>query len=109
MTICESLLGIVLAQAEQHNAKRVLEVNIEVGELRAIVPDYLRYYFDLMKQSTLAEGAVLKVSSVPGRAQCPCGASFVPKPEGALCPDCGGQEGRIVAGLELRVKTMSVE
>ena len=110
MSICRSLLGIVAEQARQHRVNRVLEVKIEVGALRGIVPGHLRYYFDFVKKGTVADGAALVVDLVPGEARCHgCGTRFALDDQGFVCPGCGGDDVDAVAGLELRVKTMRVE
>ncbi|MCL5736264.1 MAG: hydrogenase maturation nickel metallochaperone HypA [Actinobacteria bacterium] len=110
MSICRSMLGIVLARAKQHQVGRVLEVRIEVGALRGIVPEHLEHYFQFLRKGTVAEDATLVVDTVPGEAQCQqCRCRFVLDERGYVCPDCGGSDVEVVAGLELRVKTMRVE
>lgn len=110
MSICRSLLGVVVEQARQHRVNRVLAVKIEVGALRGIVPEHLSYYFDFLKKGTVAEGAALAVDLVPGEVQCQgCRRRFALDDQGYVCPGCGSSEVEIVAGLELKVKTMQVE
>ncbi|TAK26916.1 MAG: hydrogenase maturation nickel metallochaperone HypA [Chloroflexota bacterium] len=110
MSICRNLLGIVVGHAEQHKVDRVLEVNVELGALRGIVPDYLRYYFDLLKKDTVADGATLNIDSVPGEAECDdCETRFTLDDGNVTCPNCASKHIRIVAGRELRVKTIRVE
>ena len=110
MSICRSLLGIVAEQARQHRVNRVLAVKIEVGALRGIVPEHLTYYFDFLKKGTVAEGAVLVVDLVPGEVQCQrCRTRFPLDDKGYVCTSCSSHEVELVAGLELKVKTMQVE
>jgi hydrogenase nickel incorporation protein HypA/HybF len=110
MSICRSLLGIVVEQARRNEVNRVLEVSIELGALRGIVPEHLSYYFDFLKKGTVADGAALVVSMVPGEVQCEgCGARFALDERGYVCPSCASKDVEVVAGLELRVKTMKVE
>jgi hydrogenase nickel incorporation protein HypA/HybF len=85
----------------------VVRVRVEVGQLAAVLPDALRFCFDVAAQGTSVEGAELDILGTPGRAVCDgCGRSMMVDVPYGRC-DCGGPV-RIVAGEELRVKDMEI-
>ncbi len=99
--------AVVEACAERAAGARVLRVRLEVGRLAAVLPDALRFCFDVCAQGTDVEGAELDIREIDGRAVCDtCRRTIVLAQPYGRC-DCGGSL-RIVAGKELRVKDMEV-
>ena len=99
--------AIVEACAARAAGARILRIRVEVGALTAVLPDALRFCFDACAHGTAAEGAVLEILDVPGRAVCDaCGGTVMLSSPFGRC-DCGGTL-RILAGEELRVKDMEI-
>lgn len=99
--------SVVEACAEKAGGARVLRVRLEVGQLAAVLPDALRFCFDVCAAGTALEGAELEIVEIPGRAICDdCGRSVTLSAPYGVC-ECGGIL-RIVAGRELRLKEMEV-
>jgi hydrogenase nickel incorporation protein HypA/HybF len=63
LSITQSIVAIC---AEQAGAARVTRVTLEIGDLAAIVPDALRFCFELCAQDTVLQGAQLEIVDVPG-------------------------------------------
>lgn len=61
--LAEGILAVVLDVAAR---ERVERVRVSVGELQRVVPDSLRFCFELAAQDTLASTAVLDVEIVAG-------------------------------------------
>lgn len=61
--LAEGILAVVLDVAER---ERVERVRVSVGALQRVVPDSLRFCFELAAQDTLASKAVLDVEVVAG-------------------------------------------
>lgn len=61
--LAEGILAVVLDVAAR---ERVERVRVSVGELQRVVPDSLRFCFELAAQDTLASRAVLDVEIVTG-------------------------------------------
>ena len=61
--LAEGILAVVLDVAAR---ERVERVRVSVGELQRVVPDSLRFCFELAAQDTLASKAVLDVEVVTG-------------------------------------------
>jgi hydrogenase nickel incorporation protein HypA/HybF len=104
LSIATAVLEACTAQAE---GARILRIRLEIGQLAAVLPDSLRFCFELCAQGTLADGAALEILEIPGQATCDACRRTIPLawPTGRC--DCGGRL-RIVAGEELRVKDMQV-
>jgi hydrogenase nickel incorporation protein HypA/HybF len=58
--------GIVDAVTERSGGDRVVRVVIEVGRLTAVLPDALRFCFEVVAQGTTAEGASLDILETDG-------------------------------------------
>jgi hydrogenase nickel incorporation protein HypA/HybF len=61
--LAEGILAVVLEVAAR---ERVERVRVSVGELQRVVPDSLRFCFELAAQDTLASQATLDVEIVAG-------------------------------------------
>lgn len=87
---------------------RVRRVVLEVGALTAVLPDSLRFCFDLATAGTTAEGATLEIVERPGRARCrACGAEVeLLRPFGRC--DCGETDLDWLSGDELKISEMEV-
>jgi hydrogenase nickel incorporation protein HypA/HybF len=100
---------IVEIAAARASGRRVTRLRVAVGELAAVVPDALRFCFEVCAQGTVVEGAELTLEPVPGRAKCrACGSMVsltVPYGECA----CGGRDLEIVSGKDVVVVEMEVE
>ena len=83
-------------------------VKVEVGALCAVVPDAMRFCFELATEGTVADGARLDLDVRPGAARCrSCGQHFELRDLILLCP-CGSADVEVLAGRELRIMSMEV-
>ena len=99
--------AVVDACAERAEGARVLRVRVEIGQLAAVLPDALRFCFEICAEGTAVEGAELEILETPGRAVCELCDSMVALSSPFGRCQCGGIL-RIVAGDELRVKDMEI-
>jgi hydrogenase nickel incorporation protein HypA/HybF len=104
-----SIAMAVVDVCSRHAAgTRILRVRVEVGQLAAVLPDSLRFCFEVCAKGTVAEGAELDILEIPGRALCEvCGETCMLSTPFGRC-NCGGRL-RVVAGEELRVKDIDIE
>jgi hydrogenase nickel incorporation protein HypA/HybF len=58
--------AIVEAVLERAGEARVLRVVVEIGKLSAVLPDAVRFCFDVCTEDTAAAGAVLEIVELPG-------------------------------------------
>jgi hydrogenase nickel incorporation protein HypA/HybF len=99
---------IVALAAERSAGAQVARVVLEVGVLSAVLPDALRFCFELASQGTELEGAELEVIELAGRARClACGTELTLRKPLGQCA-CGCSELEWLSGDELRIREMEV-
>jgi len=100
LSIARKIVMIALSEAKKHKAERVLQVKVRVGELSFIRPEQLSFWFKILSQGTLLEGAELVIDIEPGEVRClSCGykgpmmveddPAFHLAVPSLLCPSCG--------------------
>jgi hydrogenase nickel incorporation protein HypA/HybF len=99
---------IVEILRERAGTRKVRRVVIEIGKLSLILPDAVRFCFDLCAEGTPAEGALLEILEPPGRARCrDCGGEVALEQPFGRCA-CGSTDLDWISGEELKVKEMEV-
>jgi hydrogenase nickel incorporation protein HypA/HybF len=100
--------SVVEAACERAAGRAVRSIRVQVGVLTAVVPDAMRFCFDLVTEGTLAQGARLDIESLAAGAHCrTCETDFSPADAILLCP-CGSADVQVTAGRELRILSMEV-
>jgi hydrogenase nickel incorporation protein HypA/HybF len=105
-------LGIaqeVVALVSEHAAgRKVTRVTLEIGRLSAILPDAIRFCFDLCTEGTEVAGAELLIVEIPGKARCrECGGGVTLDRPFGRC-DCGSSDLEWLTGEELKIKEFEV-
>ena len=87
---------------------RVTRVVLQIGKLSSVLPDAVRFCFDLAAEGTVAEGAVLEIEETPGRARCrSCDAEVTLERPFGRCA-CGSTDLEWLSGDELIIREMEV-
>jgi hydrogenase nickel incorporation protein HypA/HybF len=98
--------SVVDAVTERTGSARVATVRVRVGRLAGVVPDAMRFCFELVTSGTALDGAVLEFDQPEGRGRCrTCGADFVLADLILLCV-CGSADVEVLAGRELAVASV---
>jgi hydrogenase nickel incorporation protein HypA/HybF len=119
-SMTSQIVESVLREAREHQASRVLEVHITIGEYTFLNPEQLTFWFDLLSENTLLEGSRLEITEKEGVVSCSdCGYRGTTNQEDdpefhfstptLACPHCGGRT-QIEEGKECtitRVRMMS--
>lgn len=107
LSITRNVVAIV---SERAAGQRVTRVRLEIGRLSAVVPDAVRFCFDICAKGTPLEGAELEIVEIAGRGVCAaCGTESVLAVPAGRCPVCVTGCLSVVAGEELNIKEMEVE
>ena len=111
LSIAYSLVESVAESAAAHGGGRVSVVRIQVGTLSGVVPEALRFSYDIATTGTVLAGSVLEIESVPISIWCePCGGELVlPNSFRFACPDCGTPSADIRSGRELDIVNFELE
>jgi hydrogenase nickel incorporation protein HypA/HybF len=99
---------IVDIATEASRGAKVSRVVLEIGKLSAVLPDAVRFCFELAAEDTIAAGARLEIIETPGLGRCRgCGMDVALEGPLGRCP-CGGTDLEWLAGEELRIKEVEV-
>ena len=100
--------GIVEMIIERTERARVTVVYLRIGKVSGVVPEAVRFCFDMVAAGSPVEGARLEIDEPPGRARCrSCGCAFAVEGLVVLCP-CGSADVEVVGGDELLVRAVEV-
>jgi hydrogenase nickel incorporation protein HypA/HybF len=103
--ITQEIVAIAAGYARDTKVRRIV---VEIGRLTAVLPDAVRFCFDVCAEGTAAEGATLDIVEIPARARCRRCADeqTLDRPFG-FCR-CGSSDFDWLSGEELRVRTVEV-
>ncbi len=88
---------------------RVARVNLKIGKLAAVVPESLRFCFDVAVQDTPLAGANLAIEEIPVVARCKdCNAQWTIDEPVFICKACESGSLEILSGRELDIESIEV-
>lgn len=106
MGITQNIVSIV---SEHAGARKVTRVRLEIGKLSAIMPEAIRFCFDIAAKGTVLENSKLEIVELPGKAKCKdCGGEVLLETLFGTC-DCGSRDLQRLSGEELNIKEMELE
>ena len=106
-SIVQSLVDSVAAAVGSRDAV-VRRIEVLIGDVSGVDTTLLATAFEVFREGTICEGAVLTIDRVPRRWECSrCGGEVVPG--GFLrCPDCNAPA-RLAAGDEIVLQRIELE
>jgi hydrogenase nickel incorporation protein HypA/HybF len=88
---------------------RIEKVNLKIGKLAAVVPESLRFCFEIVAKDTPLSGAELSMEEVPVVAVCnECSAEWTITSPVFTCIKCGSGSVRVVSGRELDIVSIEI-
>jgi hydrogenase nickel incorporation protein HypA/HybF len=110
LSIAESILQRVAAEAERRPRARFLKVGVRVGELSGVDPDALSFGFECLVKDTPWDPLALEIKYCP-RIQrcCACEHEFTATDSATGCPKCGHALTTCIGGDELEVAYLELE
>jgi hydrogenase nickel incorporation protein HypA/HybF len=104
--ITRNLVAIV---GDAAKGRAVRKVWLEIGSRSALMPEAVRFCFDVVSKGTVLEDAKLEIVTVyPGWQCTACGVEMSGTAQSA-CSECGCDRLRLRTGDELNIKSMEVE
>jgi hydrogenase nickel incorporation protein HypA/HybF len=101
--------AVVDAVVQRTGGAGIGAVRLEIGKLSGVVPDSVRFCFDLVAEGTPLHGARLEIVEPPGRGRCrDCAAAFDVDDPIVLCPGCDSADVEVLAGRDLRIISVEV-
>ncbi|MEZ4864987.1 MAG: hydrogenase maturation nickel metallochaperone HypA [Caldilineaceae bacterium] len=108
--IMSQLVEAVEQKAQELQARRILVVNLLIGDRMGLVENSLQFYFDMLTAGSVLEGAVLHLRYVKTHFYCtPCAATYAPVGANFQCPTCGAVGEITLTGSEFLVESLEIE
>jgi hydrogenase nickel incorporation protein HypA/HybF len=109
MAIMTSLLEAVEQEAERAGARKVVGINLVIGERSSVIDDSLLFCFDLLTPGTVAEGAKIQIRRTQMRFHCDADGPYTRTGDDFRCPRCHTVGRLTEEGSELLVESIEVE
>jgi len=110
LAVTESMLEIALRHAQSARAQRITALYLVIGQLSSIVDDSVQFYWDIISQHTIAEGACLHFKRIPVELSClDCHHQHSPSNSDFICPACGSLRQKVVSGEEFYLEAIDIE
>lgn len=88
---------------------RVERVNLRVGKLAGVVPESLRFCFEIVNRDTPLSGAELRIEEIPVVARCrECNFEWTINRPVFTCKKCKSGSIDIISGRELDITSIEV-
>jgi hydrogenase nickel incorporation protein HypA/HybF len=88
---------------------QVEKINIKIGKLAAVVPDSLRFCFNIAIQGTPLDGAQLVIAELPVVARCKdCNTRWTINSPAFTCENCDSGSLEIISGRELDIESIEI-
>jgi len=111
LSITQNILEIALRHGKQADASKITSLQITIGQLSSVVDDSVQFYWDMIAEDTIAQGAQLNFKRIPARLECQeCGQVYSLKNnqlEG--CPACESLKVKIISGKEFQLDSIEVQ
>lgn len=107
--IMQEAVRLALEKAAASGGTRVHCLRLRVGRMSGVVPDSMRFAFDMICLGTAAEGARLEIDEVPARCWCSrCQAEFPVVELLNECPRCHEFSNDLRGGRELEIASVEI-
>ena len=111
LAITEQIAEIAIKHGEKNAAQSITDLYLVIGELSSVIDDSVQFYWDMIAEGTLAEGATLHFKRIPARLECQeCGQTY--SLEGNQldgCPACESIKVKVKTGKEFRLESIEIE
>ena len=110
LAVTEQILNLALRHAREANARQVTNLHLQIGALSTIIDDSVQFYWDIISQGSLCQGATLHFNRVPATLHCrSCGQEYTLVGELTACPTCSGIQVQILSGQEFQLTSIDIE
>jgi len=110
LAVTQSILEIALRHAQDSQAERITDLYITIGQWASTVDDSVQFYWDIISDGTIAQGAKLHFCRVVPEMYCSdCNQAYTPAGRDLFCPLCHGQHTKITHGEECYLESIEVE
>ncbi|MBU4413680.1 MAG: hydrogenase maturation nickel metallochaperone HypA [Proteobacteria bacterium] len=87
----------------------VEKINLKIGQMSSVVPDSLRFCFEILSKDTPLAGAELNIEEIPVVVRCmECNIEWTTNKPVFVCKKCKSGSIKIISGQELDVVSIEV-
>lgn len=109
-SVVQSLMQIVESHAEEHKAKAVTKIVLDIGVISGIEPYLLKMAFDTFKEGTIAKDAELVINIVKLKLLCKdCGKESVKDTVDIVCNFCRSVNTEVLEGEDMYLRTIEMD
>ena len=110
MSIAQSILQIVAAEAKKAGVDRVAGVELDIGKLAGIEYPSLEFAMKVIAPGTAMDSCRLIINKPDGKARCnDCHLTFTTGTNSTPCPGCGSYSYEITGGREFSVRSILID
>jgi hydrogenase nickel incorporation protein HypA/HybF len=110
LAVTESILEIALRHAKERNAKSIKNLYLVIGDWSSIIDDSIQFYWDIISDGTIAEGAALHFQRIPVILVCKnCANEYRPSQGDLACPECSATQVEVMKGKEFLLDAIDVD
>ena len=111
MGIAMQVVEIAAASIPEHlKNSRVQGVYLKIGKLSSVVPDSLRFCFDIVSKDSAIAGATLYIEEIPVTARCKsCDNHWTITGPAFSCTRCSSGKIELISGQELNISSIEIE
>ena len=107
-SLIQALLDRVETEARAQQASAVSRLSVSIGEQAGVERELFERAFELCREGTVCEKALLEINTVPAHFACRLCGREVPPGEILSCPDCGSPA-RLLSGDEIILDRIEME
>ena len=110
LSLIANLFEIMEEKAHEKNAKKIVGVKLQVGQLSGAVPEFLKTAFDIYKKDTIADKATLEIEEIPFRIRClECEMEMIKDDFALVCSRCQSSNLKTLSGTDLILQKIDIE
>ena len=110
LSLACNILELTEEAVKANNAKTVIELVLDVGVFSGVEITALETAIESIKPETVLDKSKIIINIIEGKAICRhCHHEFVPENIFSPCPDCNNYGLDVIAGDELKVRTIIAE
>ena len=103
LSIMQGVLDMVRDSAVQNGINRINKLKLVIGSLTMIMPDSLRFAFEVLSQEEMFREAELQIEAVPAVIKCQAcnGETAQEDVYCFVCSACGSNQVEVIKGREM--------
>ncbi len=110
LAVTQNILALALQHGNEAEAARVTDLYLVIGPFSSILDESVQFYWDLIAEDTICEGATLHFERIPAKLVCQdCGTAYELQRELEFCPTCQSSHVKIIQGDEFRLESIGIE